>query len=225
MLNLRKAVTDLYHEKIEDVDLNKVKDFVKRNANGPVTRSIVSIINDFLTTYIGASVFGPQGEDNFIARGLMETEGVGPGLLKHHMILTPVVYGLPVGLRELENRVECKEGSKFWKNFSNSHILSNLALDMMSGVKYCAYMYNVSSSARSLKLPEPCNTLLSIGIPAALGATYALSLNECYSKKLGVNLKNGLRYAGEKLFEGYRRIGNDLVGKVLDIKAGKQQVD
>ncbi|MFQ6120776.1 MAG: hypothetical protein ACE5KE_12950, partial [Methanosarcinales archaeon] len=99
------------------------------------------------------------------------------------------------------------------------HLLSTLSLDAMSGVKYIVSVYNAVGFTRSLNLPEPWNTLSLISIPAALGTPYVLSLSKYYSKKLGVDLKNDLKYAGRRLFEGYCSVAYKLGEKLKNFNS------
>lgn len=205
MLNPRKRLLGLYPRKLGREDLVRAKNFVKNNINGPITRSIVAIINDFSTTYGLSSVLGPDGEFNPFARELMEGEGVKSGLLKHQMNFTPFVYGLTLGLWKLENKMNDPKWNNFWRKFYKKHILSSLILDSMSAVKYCVSINNAINIVKSSNPPEPWNTLSSVSIPIVLGIPYVLSLGKYYSEKLGISFREEVKYATKKLLDGYER--------------------
>lgn len=230
MLNVREELTELYHQKLENIDLGKVKDFVKRNANGPVTRSVLSWIADDITTLVNLAVspiIHPDGrivnlyESHKIPKGLMDQFGNVTGLLTHNLLVgAPSMYSIPSGLYFIEHLT--KKGLENYKNDSdgkmaevqrflqkhitsvaNNHLFSNFVLDFHSFLKYGIAVSNLDLLLQNSNLPKPWKE----AVHYAMWSPYIASLVRYYWKKFDTteNLKKVKTKIGKELHRCLQR--------------------
>lgn len=143
---------------------------------------------DVSSTWVGARVYGPDGENQPVARMFMKTLGVDSGILTYDLgVYTPVIYSMPLILYGLETKLSEKleNSNKYFKRLVDGHYISNIALaGSISSRFYAAGVQNVLNFIKSLNIPEPWNTIVPIAAATSVGVPYDVSLIKHYSKKI-----------------------------------------